>query len=36
MIEPVLFVLMAASLAGMVMTGFDDPLSHRFWDQWRK
>lgn len=36
MIEMVLFVIMGASLVGMVATGFNDPLSRRFWEQWRK
>ena len=36
MIEMVLFVIMEVSLAGMVACGFNDPLSRRFWEQWRK
>ena len=36
MIEMILFVIMGASLIGMVACGFNDPLSQRFWDQWRE
>lgn len=36
MIEMILFVIMGASLIGMVTFGFNDPLSRRFWEQWRK
>ena len=36
MIEMILFVIMGASLAGMVACGINDPLSRRFWEQWRK
>lgn len=36
MIEAILMTVMAASLIGMVATGFNDPLSRRFWKQWRR
>lgn len=36
MIEVILMTVMAASLIGMVITGFNDPLSRRFWEQWRR
>jgi hypothetical protein len=36
MIEAILMTVMAASLIGMVATGFNDPLSQRFWEQWRR
>ena len=36
MIEFVLFALMGISLIGMVVSSIDDPLSRRFWDQWRR
>ena len=36
MIEMVLFVIMGASLAGMVACGFNDPLSRKFWDDMRR
>lgn len=36
MMEFVLFALMGISLIGMITTGFNDPLSRRFWEQWRK
>ena len=32
MIEMILFVLMGTSIAGMLMFGFNDPLSRKFWD----
>lgn len=35
MVEAILMTVMAASLIGMVATGFNDPLSRRFWEQWR-
>ena len=35
MIEGILFMIMVSSLVGMVTFGFTDPLSKRFWDQWR-
>lgn len=36
MIEVILMAAMAASLVGMAATGFNDPLSRRFWEQWRR
>lgn len=35
MIEGILIMLMAVCACGMAMCGFTDPLSKRFWDQWR-
>ena len=35
MIEGILLMVMVSSLVGMGMCGFTDPLSKRFWDQWR-
>ena len=32
MIEMILFALMGTSAAGMIMFGFNDPLSRKFWD----
>lgn len=31
MIEMILFAVMGTSVAGMLMFGFNDPLSRRFW-----
>ena len=36
MIELILMAIMTLSLIGMFATGIDDPLSRRFWEQWRK
>ena len=36
MIEFILMTIMMLSLIGMVLTGTNDPLSRRFWDQWRE
>lgn len=35
MVEGILFLIMALSLVGMATFGFTDPLSKRFWDQWK-
>lgn len=35
MTELILMVIMGASLIGMASCGFNDPLSQRFWEQWR-
>lgn len=32
MIEMILFAVMGTSVAGMIMLGFNDPLSRKFWD----
>ena len=36
MIEFILITFMMLSVIGMMFTGFNDPLSRRFWDQWRE
>ena len=36
MVEAILMTVMAASLIGMVATGFNDPLSRKFWDDMRR
>ena len=35
MIEMILFALIGTSAAGMIMFGFNDPLSRKFWDDMR-
>ena len=32
MIEMILFAIMGMSVAGMLVFGFNDPLSRKFWD----
>ena len=36
MIQMILFALMGTSVAGMLMFGFNDPLSRTFWDDMRR
>ena len=36
MIEAILLAIMGLSVIGMVATGFNDPLSRRFWDDIRR
>ena len=36
MIELILMTIMALSVAGMILTGIDDPLSRKFWDDIRR
>ncbi len=31
MVEAILFTIMGLSVIGMVATGFNDPLSRKFW-----
>ena len=32
MIQMILFALMGVSVVGMLATGFNDPLSQKFWE----
>lgn len=36
MIQMILFALIGTSAAGMIMFGFNDPLSRKFWDDMRR
>ena len=36
MIQMILFALIGTSAAGMIMFGFNDPLSRKFWDDLRR
>ena len=36
MIEIILFAVMGTSAAGMIMFGFNDPLSRKFFDDMRR
>ena len=36
MVEIILIAVMALSVVGMITAEMHDPLSRRFWDQWRE
>ena len=36
MVEAILFTIMGLSVIGMVTTGFNDPLSRKFWNDMRR